>query len=88
VNKMQQEFIRLDSLATKGKKAGLLPISPATVWRYCRDGLLTPPIKLGPRITAWPTAEITAVTKARHAGASEKDIRVLVKKLVAQRGAA
>jgi len=81
-----QSFVRLDQLASKPGKPGLLPISKATVWRYCRSGLLPAPIHLGPRITAWSMAEIAKVTDARHAGASDQQISVMVAKIIAARG--
>jgi predicted DNA-binding transcriptional regulator AlpA len=78
-------FIRLDKLANSKTNTGFLPISRASVLRYCREGLFPPPIKLGPRITAWSVEEIGIYTKARQAGASDIDIRKLVEDLVKRR---
>lgn len=38
--------------------AALFGISRITVWRWARDGLLPPPVKLGPHTTRWNSAEI------------------------------
>ena len=55
------------------------------IYEKCRSGLLTPPVKIGKRASAWPLAEIRAVNRAIVRGASEDEIRALVAHLVAQR---
>lgn len=55
---MQQQFIRLSQLATTQDKPGLIPASPATVWRWVRANTFPKPVKLGSRITAWRAADI------------------------------
>ena len=50
-----------------------------------RQGLLPPPIALGPRATAFIASELEAITAARAAGAGDDQIRDLVKQLVAAR---
>ena len=37
-----------------------LPVSPATFWRWVRDGRFPEPTKLGKRITAWKVGEVRA----------------------------
>ena len=37
-----------------------LPVSPATFWRWVRDGKFPEPTKLGKRITAWKVGEVRA----------------------------
>jgi predicted DNA-binding transcriptional regulator AlpA len=81
-------FVRLNELATKPNKPGLLPYSPATVWRQTREGLLPPRIHLGSRITAWNLREVETVKRARLAGADDEAVRELVRQLVAKRGKA
>jgi prophage regulatory protein len=80
-------FIRLAQLASTKNSQGLLPLAKATVWRYTAAGLLPKPLHLGPRITAWPKAEIDAVIEARSRGATELQIKALVLDLHKQRGA-
>jgi predicted DNA-binding transcriptional regulator AlpA len=36
----------------------VLPFSAATLWRKVRAGEFPKPVKLGPRITAWPVESI------------------------------
>jgi prophage regulatory protein len=50
-----------------------------------RDGLLTPAIRLGPRLAAWPEHEIDAIVAARIAGKTDDEIRALVQDLVRER---
>lgn len=50
-------------------------------------GLLTPPVPIGARSVAWPRHEHQAIAAARVAGKSAEEIRELVRKLVAERGA-
>lgn len=49
------------------------------------DGLLTKPVKIGPRAVALPVREIEAVNAARIRGASEAEIRALVTRLHTER---
>lgn len=39
---------------------GLQGISPATVWRWVREGRLPRPHRLGPQVTAWNVGELRA----------------------------
>ena len=59
----------------------------ATTYLRIKQGLLTPPVKLG-RSSAWPEAEIEAINAAIIKGASEDEIRALVKELLAARASA
>lgn len=56
-----------------------------SVYARVKMELLTPPIKLTPRSSAWPESEIAAVNSALIAGKSDDQIRRLVKDLVAAR---
>jgi prophage regulatory protein len=53
-----QNYVRLSQLATTPKKQGLLPISPATIWRKVANDEFPKPIKLGPKLTAWDVQEV------------------------------
>ena len=35
-------------------------ISPATVWRHVKSGLIPQPVKLGPNTTAWRVGDLRA----------------------------
>lgn len=50
---MSQRVIRVADLATTKHKAGLLPVSPATIWRWVREGKFPKPYKLGSAVTVW-----------------------------------
>jgi len=56
-----------------------------TVYDYVQRGLLTKPVKIGERATAWPDNEISAINAARIAGKSKEAISQLVQTLHAQR---
>ncbi len=48
-------FVRLSSiLAPKGP----IPVSKSTWWAGVKSGRYPPPVKLGPRITAWRVEDI------------------------------
>ncbi len=63
---MAQNYIRIGELASTPNKVGLLPASPATIWRKVKDGTFPEPVKLGERITAWRMEDIEAWLAARH----------------------
>lgn len=62
---MSKAIIRMSQLATTPKRAGLLPVSPATVWRWVRLDQFPKPFKVGPRITAWDLADVEAFLASR-----------------------
>ncbi|GAC1569065.1 MAG: hypothetical protein NVS3B3_23050 [Aquirhabdus sp.] len=68
---MSQRVIRVAELATTKNKQGLLPVSPATVWRWVREGKFPKPFKLGESVTVWDAAEVEAFI-ARRAGGTER----------------
>ena len=49
---------RISQLASTPGKPGLLPISPATWWRWVAAGKAPAPFKLGPGTTVWDADEI------------------------------
>jgi predicted DNA-binding transcriptional regulator AlpA len=57
---MSQQVIRISELASTPAKRGKLPVSPATVWRWVREGKFPKPFKLGESVTVWDTAEVEA----------------------------
>lgn len=64
---MARNYIRISELATTSGKEGLLPASPATIWRKVKAGTFPKPVKLGERITAWHMGDIEAWLAAQHA---------------------
>lgn len=59
----------------------------STVWGDTRDGTLPPPIRRGPKWSRWPSGEIDLIERAITAGASDDELRELVKELTEARTA-
>ena len=57
---MALQVIRINELASTQNRRGKLPVSPATVWRWVREGQFPKPFKLGNRVTVWNLAEVDA----------------------------
>jgi prophage regulatory protein len=51
--------------AARPAKRGKLPASPATIWRWVREGKFPKPFKLGSGITVWDEAEVDAFIASR-----------------------
>lgn len=71
---MAQRLYRIKQLTSTNGQSGLLPVGPATVWRWCRDPHhpFPKPFKLSPRVTVWDASEIDQYLKMIHfSGASE-----------------
>jgi predicted DNA-binding transcriptional regulator AlpA len=54
---VQTKIIRIANIATTPTKPGILPVSPATIWRWVAKGTFPKPFKIG-SITAWHADEI------------------------------
>ena len=50
--------MRLGDLATVKGKTGKLPVSPATIWRWVKNGTFPKPFKLGASTTVWDVEEV------------------------------
>lgn len=61
---MAQHYLRLRDLATTPTRAGRYPVSPSTVWRWLRAGLLPAPMKLG-GATVWSLAALEEFERSR-----------------------
>ena len=57
---MPQRVIRISELASTKDKPGLLPVSPATWWRWVSQGKAPAPFKLGPNTTCWDLNQVEA----------------------------
>ena len=52
-------FLRESQLVKKpGNDAPIIPVSPATLWRWVRLGKFPKPMKVGPNTTAWRVADV------------------------------
>jgi len=63
---MSQRVIRISELATTANKPGKLPVSPATIWRWVREGKFPKPFKLGDSVTVWNAEDINAFISTRE----------------------
>lgn len=68
---MSQRVIRVAEIATTKEKPGLLPVSPATIWRWTREGKFPKPFKLGHAVTVWDAGAVEAFIAARAGGPSQ-----------------
>lgn len=60
----------------------------STLYQKIKDGLFVPPVKMGPRTSAWLDDEMAILQDAYIAGKSKEEIRALVVKLkLARKGA-
>lgn len=57
---MAKKVIRIKQLATTKGTDGMLPVSPATIWRWLQKDLFVRPYKLSPGVTVWNVDEIEA----------------------------
>jgi prophage regulatory protein len=55
--------------------------STASIYNNIREGLWTKSVPIGIRSVGWPSDEVEAINKYRIAGASDDQIRELVKRL-------
>jgi predicted DNA-binding transcriptional regulator AlpA len=65
---VSQRVYRLRQLASIKGRPGLLPVGPATVWRWVREQRFPAPFKLGEKTTVWDAAEVEAFIAGRRAG--------------------
>jgi prophage regulatory protein len=65
---MSQRILRIADIASTKKSKGLLPVSPATIWRWVREKKFPAPYKLGAAITVWDIAEVDAFIAKRAGG--------------------
>lgn len=65
---MSQRVIRVAEIATTKQRVGLLPVSPATIWRWVREGKFPKPFKLGDSVTVWDSAAVEDFIAKRSGG--------------------
>jgi prophage regulatory protein len=71
-----KSFLRLPTVCDRTGKP------KSTIYREVGEGLLTPPVRIGERASAWPDSEIDAINDARLQGKSNHEIKQLVMRLV------
>ncbi len=65
---MAQRVYRIRDLATTKDKPGLLPVSPATIWRWVAAGHFVKPFRLGPNTTVFDAAKVEQFLAQRAGG--------------------
>lgn len=68
---MSQRVIRVADIATTKNSKGMLPVSPATIWRWVREDKFPKPFKLGDSVTVWNAAEVEAFIVQRGGRAAQ-----------------
>lgn len=63
------------------------PRADSTIDLDVKNGVLTTPVALGKRCVGWPEHEADAIIAARISGATEDEVRELVRRLMAKRQA-
>lgn len=53
-----RRVIRIGELATTRNRQGRLPVSPATIWRWVKEGKFPAPFKLGPNTTVFDLDQV------------------------------
>lgn len=55
---MKRRVGRISDVATTKDKKGIVPVSPATWWRWCASGRAPAPFKIGPNTTVWDLDQV------------------------------
>jgi prophage regulatory protein len=71
VGRKARRVCRIKDLATTKGKPGLLPVSPATVWRWIKEGKFPAPFKLGPNTTVFDLDRVEAFLAQQAGGGDE-----------------
>ena len=65
----REQLIRINELASHKGQRGLIPVSPATLWRWVKAGKFPEPIRLSDRVTAWEASKVNAWIKSQSSEA-------------------
>jgi prophage regulatory protein len=60
-------------------------LSRPVIYRRIKAGVMPPPIKLGPKASAWPESEVADIMCAVAGKATDVQLRALVESMVAAR---
>lgn len=66
-----RQLIRINNLASLPGQKGLIPVSPATIWRWVREDKFPAPIRLSGRVTAWEVAKVDAWIQSQAEGGQQ-----------------
>lgn len=56
----ENRLIRINELASSKGQPGIVPVSPATLWRWVKSGKFPAPVRLSERVTAWEASKVNA----------------------------
>ncbi len=62
------QLIRINELASHRGQRGVVPVSPATLWRWVKAGKFPAPIRLSDRVTAWEASKVNAWIQSQAGG--------------------
>ncbi len=65
---MSKRVIRINELASRPGNPGKLPASPATIWRWVRQGTFPAPFKLAPGTTVWDLDQVDKFLEGKAGG--------------------
>lgn len=57
---MSRRIARLAQIASTQKRKGMIPVSPATIWRWVKRKKFPQPFKLSNSVTVWDLAQVEA----------------------------
>ena len=52
----------------------MIPVSPATLWRWVREGTFPKPVRLSSRVTAWRVEDVQAWMQSRKPEAVDESM--------------
>ena len=70
---MSSKFIRMRELATTPSRRGQVPASPATIWRWVKEGRFPQPFKLGDRVTVWDADQVASFITSEFGKSATSD---------------
>lgn len=68
---MSERVFRMRELASIRGRKGLLPVSPATIWRWVKAGYFPAPFKLSEGVTCWDAVVVNEFIEQRAGGHHE-----------------
>lgn len=68
---MSQRVMRIADIATTKDRKGMLPVSPAAIWRWVRESKFPKSFKLGESFTVWDAAEVETFMAQRAEGVDQ-----------------
>ena len=64
---MSPKYVRIRELASAPGRDGMLPVAPATLWRWVKRGEFPQPVRLSGGVTAWSVESVEQWRQQRQA---------------------